>query len=186
MGIEAIIAGIGVAVSAVGTIGSMSAAREQSAAARRAEQLRERAMDLDAKRRRQEVIRQQEIARANALSVGTSQSMAEGSALEGAYGSISGATGRNALGITQQQEIGAGIFAANRDAAAASGAAAMWGGLGSLGGMMVKNAGAIDRLGGYFGSQFSTPNFGSPSYSAGGGGSASYNTPLFSGSSSLF
>lgn len=130
------------------------------AAQQKAEELRKEQMDLDATRRRREILRQSVAARSASLAVTTSQGAAYegGSALPGSYGSISGRTNVNAAGVNQNQEIGTGIFQAHaeqltayRAAANAQSQQAMWQGLSSLGSALISNAGTIDKVGTYMG-----------------------------------
>jgi hypothetical protein len=90
--------------------------QQQAQALQRAERLRERQMNLQAQRERRDTIRQAMVARATSLATATAQgaSAAGSSALGGAYGQIQGEAGRQVLAINQNQEIGQGIFAANR------------------------------------------------------------------------
>ena len=90
--------------------------QQQTAALQKAERLRERQMNLQAQRERRDAIRQAMAARATALATATSQgaSAAGSSALGGAYGQIQGEAGRQVLAVNQNQEIGKGIFKANR------------------------------------------------------------------------
>jgi len=85
-------------------------------AQKKAERLRERQMNLQAMRERREVVRQSILARSTALATTTAQGAAGqgGSALGGAYGQIGGEAGRQRVAINQNQEIGQGIFRANR------------------------------------------------------------------------
>lgn len=75
-----------------------------------------RAMEMDARRQQLEVIRTQQRGRALALATGVAQggSVTRGSALQGAYGQISGQTGTNILGIQQNLEIGQNISGFNQ------------------------------------------------------------------------
>jgi len=86
-------------------------------AQQKAERLREQQMNLQAMRERRDVIRQSILARSTALATTTAQGAAHqgSSALGGAYGQISGDKNRQTVAINQNQEIGQGIFAANRD-----------------------------------------------------------------------
>jgi hypothetical protein len=90
--------------------------QQQTAALQKAERLRERQMNLQAQRERRDAIRQAMAARATALATATTQgaSSAGSSALGGAYGQIQGEANRQTLAINQNQQIGKGIFAANR------------------------------------------------------------------------
>jgi len=94
----------------------MQGEKEQIKAQKKAEKLRERQMNLQAMRERREVIRQATLARSTALATATSQGAAApgSSGLGGAYGQISGEAGRQKVAINQNQQIGQGIFAANR------------------------------------------------------------------------
>ena len=157
-----VIVGLGLAIA--GTVGGFisqqrqaDAQRQALAAQQQAEAERKKAMDLDAARRKRDIIRQSIAARSTALAVTTNQGASLGSGLPGAYGGISGRTNVNELGVNQNQEIGASVFAANnasssayRSAAAYGSSAALYGGLSSLGGAIVKNQETIDRVGTWF------------------------------------
>lgn len=174
--VSTMVAVAGLGMAAAGTVMSTSAAAQQAQAQqqalafqRQAEEARKKAMNLDAMRRRREMVRQSIIARATALATATKQGAQFGSALSGAYGNISGRTGVNILGINQNQQLGNEIFNANIGASMAYSEAASWGaysqvgsGLSSLGGAVMKNSGTIAQIGTYFGS--------GSNYSAGGGG----------------
>lgn len=159
------IGAVGTALSAAGTIAGVAGQFQQAAgqrkaqnAQKRAEALREAQMRLESDRKRRETIRQQQIARANALATTTAQGAAGegGSALAGAEGTISGEAGRNIQAITSNEYIGAGIFQANRDAAAGSAMAARGGtisslgsGVASLGSQIVNKQKETARVGGW-------------------------------------
>jgi len=167
--ISTLIAVAGLAVAAGGAAISYSAAKSQSqanqsaiAAQQEAERQRQLQMNLDAARRKREIIRQSIAARSQALAVTTAQGAAGagGSSLAGAYGSIAGRTGANWLGVDQNQQIGNAIFSAHQDqlgayqrAAAAGSMVALGQGLGSLGGAMVNNAGTFGKVGIWAGNQ---------------------------------
>ena len=131
--------------------------KEQTAALQKAERLRERQMNLQAQRERRDAIRQAMAARATALATATSQgaSAPGSSALGGAYGQITGEANRQVLAINQNQEIGAGIFKANRQYSQASlttGFGSMVAGVGgAVGGFMesaVKSGAIPSKVGG--------------------------------------
>ena len=163
----AITAGLGVALSAIGTVagvaGSLASASAQKkalAAQERAEALRQRQLNLEAQRKQREIYRKSIEARATALSTATNQGAADpgGSAVPGAYGSIAGEAGTASLGVEQNRIIGNKIFDENRSAlsayrssASASSLTALGSGISSLGGAFVKNLGAINRIGAGFG-----------------------------------
>lgn len=158
----AAIAGLGLAVySTIQQREATDRATEAQAAAiseqRRAEALRKQAMDLDATRRRREVVRNQVYSMARAEATATNQGAEFGSVLPGAFGGISGRSGVNELGINQNQELGGAIFDTNmrvsqhyETAARAGGDASMAAGLGSLGGMLLNNYRTIGQVGSWF------------------------------------
>ena len=125
MAIFSALAGIAGAVSAAagvaGTVISFMGARKAAKASERAEALRERQMNLQASRDRRNTVRQAVVARAQAISNATAQNAGEGSGLAGGLGQISAQSGSNIQGINQGQEIGQGIFRANRDIAKGQG-----------------------------------------------------------------
>lgn len=159
------IAAVGVGTSIYSASQQSDAAEAQIAAQQRAEAARQRAMEIDADRRRRQMVRQQVIARSQALATTTSQGAAglnrEGSGLPGAYGQIAGATAFGLSGINLSEQTGTELFAANQDLLAAKqdmssaqSMAQIGGALSSFGGAMVNNYGAIDRI---FGSSPITP-----------------------------
>lgn len=163
MALATAIAAVGVGLGIAGLVGGYSASKENAAAQQQAiaaqqeaERLRKQQMDLDAMRRRREIIRSSVAARSASLATTTAQGAAYegGSSLPGAYGSISGRTGVNTLGVNQNQEIGWGIFDAHQNqltaysrAAEAQSKQAMWGGLTQLGGTLISNAGTLGKMG---------------------------------------
>ena len=72
---------------------------------------RQQQMNLDATRRRRDVIRSAQVATANAEAVAFSNGGGNSSALEGAGASISGQEDVNIQGIEQNREIGNNLFA---------------------------------------------------------------------------
>lgn len=82
-----------------------------------ADAIRQQAAELDATRRRREVIRQSIVARAQGLTVATAQGAnAQGSsATKQAYASISGQADVNLSGVNQASEAGRKLFNINKD-----------------------------------------------------------------------
>jgi hypothetical protein len=109
-------AAIAIGSAAVGGFLQYKGQKQMIQAQQRAERLRERQMNLQAMRERREVVRNSILARATALATTSAQgaSAPGSSALGGAYGQIGGDRGRQTLAINQNQEIGQGIFKANR------------------------------------------------------------------------
>ena len=157
---EPITLGIGLALSVLGAAKQASAAKQYQkgqeaaiAAQTRAEELRKRAMEIDAARRRREMIRQAMIARSQALTVATSQGASKGSGLQGAFGQISGGLAFGLEGVNQQEGIGQGLFAANVDLlnakrmqAGAETSSTIGKGISSLGGTLISNMEPIGKL----------------------------------------
>lgn len=71
---------------------------------------RKSAMEVDARRRQLEVVRNNQRARSMAQTTATSQGAQFGSGLQGAYGGIGGQSETNLLGVNQNLEIGRNIF----------------------------------------------------------------------------
>jgi hypothetical protein len=174
--ISTLIAAAGVAVAAGGAVMSYQASQRQNEFQQQAitqqqevERQRQLQMNLDASRRKREIIRSSIAARSASLAQTTAQGAAGpgGSSLAGAYGSIAGRTGVNWNGVDQNQQIGNSIFGAHqaqfqayRGMADAQSYGAIGSGLSSLGGAMVQNAGIIGKVGSYFGSRGSSHNSG--------------------------
>lgn len=152
------LAAVGTGVSMYGAHQQSKAAKQQAAAQqaqieqeRRAEAARMKAMELDARRRQLEMIRQQQRARSMALATTTAQGAAGGSGLMGAYGSFSGQTGVNQLGTLQNLYTGREMFDINgrisdariayaqagSNMATAGGISAFGSGIASLGGSLM-------------------------------------------------
>jgi hypothetical protein len=140
-----------------------AAAQEKALAAQQeTENLRQQQMNLDAARKKREIVRASMQARSAALATTTAQGVAGqgGSSLQGAYGSIAGRTGVNWLGVDQNQQIGNSIFASHQNqleaykqAASAQSTMALGAGLSSLGGAILSNAGTIGKVGTYVGAK---------------------------------
>lgn len=73
-------------------------------------ELRRKQMNLDANRRKRDIIRQSQIATANAEAAASNSGALRSSGVEGARASISGQSGVNFLGVSQNQEIGNIMF----------------------------------------------------------------------------
>jgi hypothetical protein len=73
--------------------------------------LRQQQMNLDAQRRKRDIIRSAQVAAANAEAAANASGAGVSSGVEGARASISGQAGVNILGVSQNQEIGNQMFA---------------------------------------------------------------------------
>lgn len=153
---SAIIAAIGVAASIASVAVGMSSAKEakkQGELSRQAEETRKTQMNLDSMRKRREMIRNAQVAAAQSQAVAGAQGASESSSAQGALAGISGQAGVNTLGVTQNQELGNRLFDINAQKATSmanqQSMQSISSGLGSLGGMMMKNSGTIAQVGSY-------------------------------------
>ena len=149
----AVIAAIGLAVSAVGVGVSVYGQMKQQEAAEKAEALRKKQMELEAARRRREIAREAMRARAESLAAATAQGAASAgsSALGGAYGQIAGRAGLSMQAVNQNQQIGAGIFDANRELATGETWTAFGNSATNFGGQIMANAEEIHNTGKSYG-----------------------------------
>lgn len=122
-----------VAMTAIGGIVSAIGSMKQAKASAKAEKLRQRQMNLEAMRKKREIVREGVRARAEALSNATAQGGAEGTGLQGGIAQITAQTNRNVLANEQDRIIGNKVFKANRQYAAAGGLMALGQGISSLG-----------------------------------------------------
>lgn len=160
----------GVGMSAYGTIQSSKAAKANAAAQQQmiqqeqqAEALRRQAMELDARRRQLEVVRQQQRARSMGLAAANAQGAMFGSGLQGGYGQIAGQSGVNMLGIQQNLGLGQQMFDVNAQIsqskiamAQAQSQASQAAGLTSLGGSIISALPTIGNIAPSFGNFFNS------------------------------
>lgn len=148
---------IGTGVSIAGSLTQAAGQRKAQKAQERAEYLRERAMETEAQRKRMELIRQQQIARATSLAATTGAgASAEGSsAMPGAEGTVFGQYGRGIQSENSNMLTGGALFAQNREKAKGDAQAAFGGtlsatgsGISSLGNSFTNNVEKINRIGG--------------------------------------
>ena len=158
--ITSILVATGLGLAAGGSYLSYQAAQDAASAnsgiARQemlAEKERMRAMELDARRRQLETIRNAQKSRALSLTAATSQNAQFGSGLSGGYGQIAGDSGTNLLGITQNLAIGRNLFDINQlismykmQVAQAGGTTALGSGLTSLGGSFMTAGSTFGNL----------------------------------------
>lgn len=128
------------------------------------ESVRRQAMELEARRRKIELFRNMQQARAQSLAAATNQGAGLGSGLAGAYGQMSGDYNTNALSIDQNLAQGNQIFNSNSlvsdyrmQLGSANAQSAFGSSMMGLGNSLLSNAGTINRIGQGF-------NFGSNSY----------------------
>jgi hypothetical protein len=121
-------------------------------------------MNLDANRRKRDIVRAAQVASANAEAAANSSGALRSSGLEGARGSILGQSGVNYLGVSQNQEIGNLLFnfeeqkgsvnfEANQKERTGPGVGDI---LGAVGGAISKNSDTLGRMFNLGGSFFSS------------------------------
>ncbi len=159
--IGSVVSGIGSAVGAGGGLGGLVGAasaaagiagtflqykgmKEAQAGQERAEALRLRQMNLESARERRTTMRQAIISRAQALSASTQQG-AVGSGPSAGLGNIASASGGNINAINQGEEIGTGMFQANRQIAAGQTTSSMGSAIQGFGSFLNSNFGGISR-----------------------------------------
>jgi hypothetical protein len=142
---------LGAITGLVGTGVQMMGQRAAAKASEKAEELRERQMSLEARRQRRTVIREAQVARATALASGVEQGAQNSSGLQGGFAQISGQKNTNLQASYQSEEIGHGIFSANRAIAQGQSMAALGGAISGFGQQMVQNMPTLTRVGQYYG-----------------------------------
>lgn len=147
---------IGTGISLVsGIMGGMAQSQmvaEQAAASTKAENAREQQMRLDSHRQRRQAVREGLMARSMSLTAGVSQGAQYGSGVAAGLGQAVSGAAENVQAISSNETLGGRVFQANREYYEASSrgqaAVSMWQGIGSIGGAISSNSGAIGRLGG--------------------------------------
>ena len=122
-----------IALGLVGGVMQAIGAAKQAKASEKAEKARQRMMQLEAMRKRREMIREATVARAQATSNATAQGAGEGSGLKGGIAQITSRTNAGILASNQDETLGNKVFAANRAYAKAGGLIALGGGISALG-----------------------------------------------------
>lgn len=106
-------------------------------------------MNLDALRRKRQVIREAQLARSQALANATAQGAQEGSGLQGGLAQVESQKNDSILGIDQNLELGTEIFKQNKIQRQGQSQANIGSALQSVGGAVMQNRGAIERVGTY-------------------------------------
>lgn len=138
------IAAVGLGLAAVGTAVNIKGQQKAAAASKKAERLREKQMNLEAARRRREIVREAQLARSQALAAGVSQGADVGSSgVQGGFAQIAGRAGLSTLQVNQGQDIGAGLFDANADIASGESISSFGKSVQGFGGKLMANADTI-------------------------------------------
>ena len=145
-----IIAGIGLAIGAAGTVATMKGQEAAASASNRAEDLRKKQMALDSARQRRQIIREGVMARSTALANATAQGAAGGTGLQGGYGQIAGNTGSNLGYNNQSTQIGYQMFDVNKQITNGQTLASMGQGITGFGNTLLNNSQQMGRVGNYF------------------------------------
>lgn len=147
--LTSIIAGVGLAASAVGAYTQYSAAQQSAKAQKKAEAIRQQAMNMDAMRRQRQLVREGRMAQANSLVSGISQGAQFGSGLAGGQAQVAAQTGSGLYYNDQARRSGNAMFDANAALYDARSSESTGSGLSSLGGALVKNSEMLSRIGSY-------------------------------------
>lgn len=138
---------VGSAAAVAGAGASIYGNIRSAEASKRAENLRQKQMELQHMREIRQIFRQSQNARAVALSNAVGSGAKESSALPGGYGQIAGAAGAMTTAANENLDIGRGLFSANRDTATGKEIAGVGGGLYQLGKDVIGSSEAIGRIG---------------------------------------
>lgn len=103
----------GAELAAQGAREKAAASMEQARLEQQVEAQRMRAMEIDAKRKLRENVRNAQRMSMQAIATGVNQGAEFGTGIAGGQGQIAGEFGVNQLGITQNLEIGRNIFSLN-------------------------------------------------------------------------
>ncbi len=116
---------VGLGVDIFGGISAMGHAKEAARLEKemagvemQEDDTRQNAMHMTAQRQMLQQVRNNQMARSQALATANSEGAAKGSGLSGAYGSIGGQTGTNLAGISQNLQFGDRMFELNRQLSA--------------------------------------------------------------------
>lgn len=140
------VAGVAALLSVAGTGLQVFGQFKQAEAAKDAEKMRRKQMNLEAARAKREQIRRAQVGMATATANAVTQGAQFSSALVGGKGQIANEAGRNIQAIEQDRGIGNNIFKANERYAEAGKYIALGGGISSLGGAVSSMSGTIQRL----------------------------------------
>lgn len=143
-----IIAGIGLALGAVGTGVQYAGQQKAEAQSEKQEELRKQQMNLTAKRQRRQAIREliisQSVAKSNAAVQGVQQS---DTSVVGAQAQQFNSAGQNVVASNQAQAIGNRLFDSNAAEARALGQANLGQNIAGFGGQVMQNSTTISRVG---------------------------------------
>lgn len=140
------VAGVAALLSLAGTGMQVFGQIKQADAAKEAEKMRMKQMNLEAARAKREQVRRAQVGMAKATANAVSQGAQFSSALMGGKGQIANEAGRNIQAVEEDRGIARNIFKANMDYADAGKWVALGGGVSSLGGAVSSMSGTITRL----------------------------------------
>jgi hypothetical protein len=144
------IAALGIGLGAIGTGVQVMGAMKAAKAAEKAEDLRERQMNLDAMRQKRKIIREAIMQKSIATANATAQGAQDSSGLKGGIAQVTQDAGTQMSYTNKSQEIGSSLFDANREQTQGQSMSSFGSGLSSLGGTLVQNSQTISRLGTYY------------------------------------
>ena len=140
------IAGVAALLSLAGTGMQVFGQMKAADAAKDAEKMRMKQMNMEALRAKREQVRRAQVGIAKATASAVAQGAQFSSALEGGKGQIANEAGRNIEAIEQDRGFGRNIFKDNIRQAEAGKWVALGGGVSALGGAVSSMSGTITRL----------------------------------------
>lgn len=143
------LAGISIATGVVGTGLKVMGDMKIAAASKKAEDARQRQMNLESDRQRRQVIREASMARATAQANATEQGASQTSGLQGGLAQVTGEQNRNVQAVNQSEELGNKIFSANRQMASAQSLGAFGNSIQNFGDKLSRNLDPLTRVGNY-------------------------------------
>ena len=158
MGVSAIVGGIAAAASVGGTVTSMIGQEEAAASQKKAEQIKQTQMNLDASRQRRDIARRALVTQSNALASATADGAQDGSGFAGASAQITGQAGEATEAVNQNQLLGTALFNQNQQTTSDQSLAATGMGISGLASSLNQNKDMLGRVGSYIGSQITGPN----------------------------
>ena len=146
-----LLTGLAAAASIAGSVAGIAGTLMTYSANKKAERLRERQMNLEAARQKRGVAREANRQRALLAVQANAQGSNMGSGVAGAQAQSTASAADATLAINQSQQIGAGIFAANRKAATGGMISGLGSGLQNLAGSIADSQERMRRLTDYYG-----------------------------------
>lgn len=145
MGLETV-AIAGLAATLVGTGTQVYGQTQQTAATKKAEDLRQQQMEFNQQREQRQIVRKAQAARATAVSNAVGAGAEYGSGLQGGEAQITSDAGAQRVAGRTNLSIGEGLFEANKQLAEAKATSSIGSAVSSLGNTIIQNQAGINRV----------------------------------------